>query len=87
MLSPVDGKSKAMFVVYGDELARRAGAPEYMSPTALCRLVHKDGSQNILLENIINNMGIKQHTRKQSECYSAFSNFIEGNFGHAFTIG
>ena len=27
MLTPIDGKSKMMYVIYGDELARRAGPP------------------------------------------------------------
>ena len=79
MLSPIDGKTKSMYVIYGDELARRAGAPEYMSPTALCRVVHKDSSQSIFLEQIITSMGIKQHSKNQQERYSSFSNFIEGS--------
>ena len=35
MLSPVDGKPKAMYLLYGDEIGRRAGHPEYMTPTSL----------------------------------------------------
>ena len=58
MLTPIDGKSKMMYVIYSDELARRAGAPEYMSPTALTHLIHKNSSQNNLLFEIVNNMGI-----------------------------
>ena len=42
MLSPVDGKAKAIYLVYGDEIGRRAGHPEYMPPTALTRIIHKD---------------------------------------------
>lgn len=81
MLTPIDGKSKVMYVVYGDELARRAGAPEYMSPTSLTRLVHKDSSQNNLLVQIIKNMGIDRKTKaSQSSRYSSFSNFIEGEW-------
>ena len=60
MLTPIDGKSKMMYVIYGDELAQRAGAPEYMSPTALTRLIHKDSLQNNLLVEIVKNMGIQQ---------------------------
>ena len=79
MLTPVDGKSKMMYVIYGDELTRRAGPPEYMSPTALTRLLHKDSSQNNLLLEILKNMGITQKHKNQAERYSSFSNFIEGN--------
>ena len=80
MLTPIDGKSKVMYVVYGDELSRRAGPPEYMSPTSLTRLVHKDSSQNNLLVQIIKNMGIEKKTKSQSSKYSSFSNFIEGEW-------
>ena len=78
MLTPIDGKSKVMYVIYGDELARRAGTPEYMSPTSLTRLVHKDSSQNNLLVQIIKNMGIDK--KAKSSRYSSFSNFIEGEW-------
>ena len=78
MLTPVDGKSKMMYVIYGDELARRAAPPEYMSPTALMWLLHKDSSQNNLLVEIVKNMGITQKHKNQAKRYSSFSNFIEG---------
>ena len=42
MLSAIDGKSKAMYLVYGDEVFCRSGPPEYMSATALTRLIHRD---------------------------------------------
>ena len=79
MLTPIDGKSKMMYVIYGDELARRAGALEYMSPMSLMRLMHKDSSQNNLLVEIMKNMGIEQKHKNQGKRYSLFSNFIEGN--------
>ena len=82
MLTPIDGKLKMMYVIYGDELAWRAGAPEYMSPTALTCLIHKDSSQNNLLVEIVKNMGIQQKHKNQGERYSAFSNFIEGKLLH-----
>ena len=82
MLTPIDGKSKMMYVIYGDELAWRAGALEYMSPTALTRLIHKDSSQNNLLVEIVKNMGIQQKHKNQGKRYSAFSNFIEGKLIH-----
>ena len=31
MLSAIDGKTKPMYLVYGDEVFRRSGFPEYMS--------------------------------------------------------
>ena len=82
MLTPIDGKSKMVYVIYGDELAQRAGALEYMSPTALTHLIHKDSSQNNLLVEIVKNMGIQQKHKNQGEWYSAFSNFIEGKLLH-----
>ena len=33
MLSAIDGKTKPMYLVYGDEVFRRSGFPEYMSAT------------------------------------------------------
>ena len=30
MLSAIDGKSKHMYLVYGDEVFRRSGPPKYM---------------------------------------------------------
>ena len=60
MLTPIDSKGKDMYVFYGDEISHRAGAPEYMSPMALTRLVHKDSSQNNLFVEIVKNMGITQ---------------------------
>ena len=82
MLTPIDRKSKMMYVIYGDELAWRTGAPEYMSPTALTRLIHKDSSQNNLLVEIVKNMGIQEKHKNQGKRYSAFSNFIEGKLLH-----
>ena len=40
LLSAIDGKSKPMYLVYGDEVFRQSGPPEYMSPTVLTRVVH-----------------------------------------------
>ena len=45
MLSAIDGKSKAMYLVYGDEVFHWSGPPEYMSATALTRLIHQDSYQ------------------------------------------
>ena len=42
MLSAIDGKTKPMYLVYGNEVFRRSGFPEYMSATALTRMVHRD---------------------------------------------
>ena len=64
MLAPVDGKSKPMHLIYGDELFRRAGPPEYMSPTALCRVIHKDSSHNAKIEEILKNMMVPARPRE-----------------------
>ena len=69
-------------MIYGDELVRSAGAPEYMSHTALTRLIHKDSLQNNLLVEIVKNMGIQQKHKNQGKRYSSFSNFIEGKLLH-----
>ena len=60
MLTPVNGKKKAMYVVYGDELARRAGHPEYMTSTALTRVIHKDSIYSGILQDIIKNMMVEK---------------------------
>ena len=46
MLSAIDSKTKPMYLVYGDEVFRRSGFPEYMSATALTRMVHRDSYKN-----------------------------------------
>ena len=46
MLSAIDGKSKLMYLVYGDKVFRRSRPPEYMSRTALMRVVHQDSFKN-----------------------------------------
>ena len=53
-----------MYIIYGDELARYAGAPEYMSPTSLTRLVHKDSSQNNLLVEIVKKIWASNRSTK-----------------------
>ena len=52
MLSDIDGKSKAMYLVYGDEVFRLSGPPEYMSATMLTRLIHHDSYKNNLMDKI-----------------------------------
>ena len=51
MLSPVDRKLKAIYLLYGDEIGRRAGHPEYMMPTSLTRVIHKDSSHSSTIDN------------------------------------
>ena len=53
MLSAIDGKSKPMFLVYGDEVFRQSGPPEYMSATALTRVIHRDSVKNSLMDKIL----------------------------------
>ena len=81
MLSPINGKKKAMYVVYGDELLRRAGHPEYMTSTALTRVIHKDSIYSAVLQDIIKNMMVEKEPENPGRllCNTAFSNFLEGN--------
>ena len=83
MLSPVDGKPKAIYLLYGDEIGRRAGHPEYMTPTSLTRVIHKDSSHSGTIESILKNMMIDQEQQKSKQDHlrlTSFSNFLEGNF-------
>ena len=75
MLAPVDGKGKPMYLVYGDELCRCANYPEYMTSTAITRIIHKDSSANKVVEEILNNMCITE--RHSSARLSSFSNILE----------
>ena len=50
MLLAIDRKSKAMYLVYGDEVFHWSGPPEYMSATALTRLIHRDSYKNKLMD-------------------------------------
>ena len=80
MLSAIDGKSKPMYLVYGDEVFRRSGRPEYMSPTVLTRVVHWDSFKNHLMDKIQRNMLVPQKTTdaaKDSLKYTSFSNILE----------
>ena len=56
MLSAIDGKSKAMYLVYRDKVFHQSGLPEYMSATALTRLIHRDSYKNNLMDKIQKNM-------------------------------
>ena len=80
MLSAIDGKSKPMFLVYGDEVFRRSGPPEYMSATALTRVVHRDSVKNSLMDKIQKNMLVPQKPAeacKDTLRYTSFSNILE----------
>ena len=82
MLSPVDGKSKAIYLLYGDEIARRAGHSEYMMPMSLMRVIHKDSSHSSMIDDILKNMMIEQNPQKSKQDLrlTSFSNFLEGKF-------
>ena len=62
MLSAIDGKSKPMYLVYGDEVFRRSGPPKYMSPTVLTRVVHQDSFKSHFMDKIQRNMLVPQKT-------------------------
>ena len=78
----VDGKPKAIYLLYGDEIGRRAGHPEYMMPMSLMRVIHKDSSHSLTIDNIWKNMMIKQDPQKSKHNVrlTSFSNFLEGKF-------
>ena len=80
MLSPVDGKPKAIYLLYGDEIGRRAGHPEYMMPTSLTRVIHKDSSHSSTIDDILKNMMIEQDPQKSKQDLrlTSFSNFFGG---------
>ena len=80
MLSAIDRKSKPMYLVYGDEVFRRSRSPEYMSPTALTRVVHWDSFKNTLMDRIQKNMLVlakPTEAAKDAMCYTSFSNILE----------
>ena len=80
MLSAIDGKSKPIYLVYGDEVFRWSGPPECMSPTALTRVVHWDSFKNSLIDKIQKNMLVPQKLSEASRDvlrYMSFSNILE----------
>ena len=80
MLSPVDGKPKALYLLYGDEIGRCAGHPEYMTPTSLTRVIHKDSCHSSAIDDILKNMMVEQDPQKTRNDLrlTSFSNFLEG---------
>ena len=80
MLSVIDGKSKAMYLVYGDEVFHRSGPPEYMSASALTCLIHCDRYKNNLMDKIQKNMMVPDKPKdagKEMRRYTHFSNILE----------
>ena len=80
MLSAIDGKSKPMYLVYGDEVFRWSGPPEYMSSTVLMRVVHWDSFKNSLMDKIQKNMLVPLKLSEASKDmlrYTSFSNILE----------
>ena len=80
MLSAIDGKSKAMYLVYGDEVFRQSGPPEYISATTLTRLIHRDSYKNNLMDKIQKNMMVPdkpKDAQKETLRYMHFSNILE----------
>ena len=82
MLLPVDRKPKPLYLLYGDEIGRRAGHPEYMMPTSLTRVIHKDSCHSSVIDDILKNMMIEQDPQKSKQDLrlTSFSNFLEGKF-------
>ena len=80
MLLAIDGKSKAMYLVYGDEVFCRSGPPEYMSATVLTHLIHGDSYKNNLMDKIQKNMMVPDKPKdagKETLRYTHFSNILE----------
>ena len=80
MLSAIDRKSKPMYLVYGDKIFRRSGLLEYMSSTALMRVVHWDSFKNTLIDRIQKNMLVPlklTEAAKDTMHYTSFSNSLE----------
>ena len=80
MLSAIDGKSKPIYLVCGDEVFRGSGPSEYMSATALTRVVHCDSVNNSLIDKIQKNMLVPQKPTKACKDtlrYTSFSNILE----------
>ena len=82
MLSLVNGKPKALYLLYGDEIGRRTGHPEYMTPTSLRRVIHKDSIHSSAIDDILKNMMVEQDPQKAKNDLrlTSFSNFLEGKF-------
>ena len=80
MLLAIDGKTKPMYLVYGDEVFQRSGFPEYMSATALTCMVHHDSFKNSIMDNIQKNMLVPvcpSDQAKDALRYTHFSNISE----------
>ena len=80
MLLAIDRESKAMYLVYGDEVFRRSGRPEYMSATMLTCLIHHDSYKNNLMDKIQKNMMVPDKSKdagKETLRYTHFSNILE----------
>ena len=80
MLLAIDGKSKAMYLVYRDEVFHQSGPPEYLSTTALTCLIHHDSYKNNLMDKIQKNMMVPDKPKdagKEMLRYMHFSNILE----------
>ena len=80
MQSAIDWKSKAMYLIYGDEVFHWSGPPEYMSTTALTRLIHRDRYKNNLMDKTQKNMMVPDKPKdagKEMLRYMHFSNILE----------
>ena len=65
---------------YFDICFRQSGPPEYMSTTALTRLIHRDSYKNNLMDKIQKNMMVPDKPKdagKEMLRYTHFSNILE----------
>ena len=80
MLSAIDWKSKAMYLVYGDKVFCQSGPPEYLSTTTLTCPIHRDSYKNNLMDKIQKNMMVPDKPKdagKEMLRYTHFSNVLE----------
>ena len=80
MLSAIDGKSKPIYLVYGDEVFRWSGPPEYMSATALTRVVHRDSIKNSLMDKIQKKYAGATETDRGMQGHAEI-HFVQQHFG------
>lgn len=78
-LAPGAGSHVDSFALYGHEVKRRAGYPEYMSATALAKMARRDKMKyNSWFNAIIQMVKRPADEKDKKDKYSYFSNGTEG---------
>ena len=81
-LTPGTGSSVDTYAVYGHELKRRCGYPEFMSNTSMAKLCRRDKGKYKEWFNAVRMTHPVEEVQKgalNKEKYSYFSNSCEGN--------